>query len=122
MSDIKLGVQLFTLRDKCKNAEDFETTLKFLDSIGCNVIQISAIGDIHPEKVAELVDKYKMDVLGLYIGILFVVIGIGIPAIKYRETLSILETIRLFGFWILIPIILVVVGVLQIVKCLKNGK
>ena len=61
MSDIKLGVQLFTLRDKCKNAEDFETTLKFLDSIGCNVIQISAIGDIHPEKVAELVDKYKMD-------------------------------------------------------------
>ena len=62
MSDIKLGVQLFTLRDKCKNAEDFETTLKFLDSIGCHVIQISAIGDIHPEKVAELVDKYKMDV------------------------------------------------------------
>ena len=62
MSDIKLGVQLYTLRDKCKNAEDFETTLKFLDGIGCNVIQISAIGDIHPEVVAELVDKYKMDV------------------------------------------------------------
>ena len=62
MSDIKLGVQLFTLRDKCKNAEDFETTLKFLDGIGCNVIQISAIGDIHPEIVAELVDKYKMEV------------------------------------------------------------
>ena len=62
MSEIKLGVQLFTLRDKCQNAEDFETTLKFLDSIGCNVIQISAIGDIHPEIVGELVDKYKMDV------------------------------------------------------------
>lgn len=62
MSDIKLGVQLFTLRDKCKTAEDFDTTLNFLDSIGCNVIQISAIGDIHPEKVAEIVDKYKMDV------------------------------------------------------------
>ena len=57
MSDIKLGVQLFTLRDRCKNAEDFETTLKFLQSIGCDVIQISAIGDIHPEIVAELVDK-----------------------------------------------------------------
>lgn len=67
-------------------------------------------------------DKYKMDVLGLYIGILFVVIGIGIPAIKYRETLSILKTIRVFGFWILIPIMLVVVGALQIVKCLKNRK
>ena len=43
MSDIKLGVQLFTLRDKCKTAEDFEPTLKFLQSIGCDVIQISAI-------------------------------------------------------------------------------
>ncbi len=62
MSEIKLGVQLFTLRDKCQNAEDFETTLKFLDGIGCNLIQISAIGDIHPEIVAELVDKYKMEV------------------------------------------------------------
>lgn len=62
MSDIKLGVQLYTLRDKCQNAEDFETTLNFLDSIGCNIIQISAIGDIHPQVVAELVDKYKMDV------------------------------------------------------------
>lgn len=65
-------------------------------------------------------DKHKIDVLGLYIGILFVIIGIGIPAIKYRETLSILETIQVFGFWILIPIMLVVAGVLQIVKCLRD--
>lgn len=62
MSEIKLGVQLFTLRDQCKNAEDFEETLKFLDSIGCNVIQISGIGDIDPEIVAELVKKYNMEV------------------------------------------------------------
>lgn len=62
MDNIKLGVQLYTLREKCKTADDFETTLKFLESIGCNVIQISGIGDIHPETVAELVDKYKMDV------------------------------------------------------------
>ena len=62
MSDIKLGVQLYTLRDQCKDAAGFEETLKLLQSIGCDVIQISAIGDIHPEIVAELVDKYKMDV------------------------------------------------------------
>ncbi len=62
MSEIKLGVQLFTLRDKCKTAEDFEETLKFLDSIGCHVIQISAIGDIDPEIVGELVKKYNMEV------------------------------------------------------------
>ena len=53
MSEIKLGVQLFTLRDKCQTAEDFEETLKFLQSIGCNVIQISAIGPIDPVIVVE---------------------------------------------------------------------
>lgn len=62
MSDIKLGVQLFTLRDKCKDAEGFEETLKFLDSIGCHVVQISGIGDIDPQVVADLIEKYNMEV------------------------------------------------------------
>lgn len=62
MSEIKLGVQLFTLRDKCQNAEDFEETLKFLQSIGCNVVQISAIGPIDPVVVGDLVKKYNMEV------------------------------------------------------------
>lgn len=62
MSDIKLGVQLYTLRNQCKDAEGLEKTFKFLQSIGCNVIQISGIGDIAPETVAELVKKYDMDV------------------------------------------------------------
>lgn len=62
MKDIKLGVQLYTLREQCKNAEGLEETFKFLDSIGCNVIQISGIGDIAPHTVEELVDKYSMEV------------------------------------------------------------
>ncbi len=62
MSNIKLGVQLFTLRDHCQNAEDFEKTLKFLNEIGCNVIQISAVGPIDPVVVGELVKKYNMEV------------------------------------------------------------
>ncbi len=62
MSQIKLGVQLFTLRDHCQTAEDFEKTLKFLNEIGCNVIQISAIGPIDPVVVGELVKKYNMEV------------------------------------------------------------
>ena len=62
MSEIKLGVQLFTLRDKCKDAEGFEETLKFLDSIGCHVVQISGIGDIDPQVVADLIKKYNMEV------------------------------------------------------------
>ncbi|MBQ4338403.1 MAG: sugar phosphate isomerase/epimerase [Clostridia bacterium] len=62
MSNIKLGAQLYTLRDYIKTYEDCEETFKFLNSIGINVIQISGIGPIEPEKVAYLVDKYNMDV------------------------------------------------------------
>ena len=60
-------------------------------------------------------DKLKIDVLGMYVGVLFVAIGLGFIAIKY-------ENIQTFGFWILIPILLVAAGVFQIIKCLKNGK
>lgn len=62
MSSIKLGAQLYTLRDYIKTYEDCETTFKYLNSIGINVIQISGIGPIEPEKVAYLVEKYNMDV------------------------------------------------------------
>lgn len=46
MSDIKLGAQLYTLRDYIQNYEDAEKTFAYLDSIGLNTIQISAIGPI----------------------------------------------------------------------------
>lgn len=62
MSDIKLGAQLYTLRDYIQNYEDAEKTFAYLDSIGINTIQISGIGPIEPEKVEYLVDKYNMDV------------------------------------------------------------
>lgn len=62
MGSIKLGAQLYTLRDYIKTYEDCEKTFAYLNSIGINVIQISAIGPIEPEKVAYLVDKYNMDV------------------------------------------------------------
>lgn len=65
-------------------------------------------------------DKFKVDMLGLYVGVLFIAIGIGIPAFKYTDTLSLAETVKSFGFWLIIPIILVVAGMLQIIKCLRS--
>lgn len=62
MREIKLGVQLFTLRDYCQTIEDFEETLKMLQSIGCDVVQISGIGSFDPEVKAELIEKYNMTV------------------------------------------------------------
>jgi sugar phosphate isomerase/epimerase len=58
----KIGIQLYTLRDYIKTYEDTEKTFEFVKGLGTNVIQISGIGPIEPEKVAHLVDKYGMDV------------------------------------------------------------
>ena len=55
-------------------------------------------------------ERCKVDVLGLYIGILFVAIGIGIIAMIYRQK---------FGLWITIPILMIGAGVVQIIKCIK---
>lgn len=62
MNSIKLGAQLYTLRDFIKTYEDCEATLKYLNGIGINVIQISGIGPIPAERVAYLCEKYNMDV------------------------------------------------------------
>ena len=58
-------------------------------------------------------EHYKVDVLGLYIGILFVVIGIGVIAMIYNQN---------FGLWIVLPVMMIGAGVLQIIKCIKNKK
>lgn len=58
-------------------------------------------------------ERCKVDVLGLYIGILFVAIGIGIIAMIYRQK---------FRLWIIIPILMIGVGVVQIIKCIRNKK
>ena len=63
VSEIKIGVQLFTLRDYIKNYEDTDNTLAYLkNDIGVDVVQISAIGDFPAEQHAELVKKYDLDV------------------------------------------------------------
>ncbi len=43
-----LGVQLYTLRDCCKNPDDFADTLSYVKSLGCDLVQISGIGKDEP--------------------------------------------------------------------------
>ena len=69
-----------------------------------------------------LFDKVKIDVLGTYIGFVFVIIGIGIFLIQNGTTMSLLETIKNMKFWVLIPIMFVVIGMFQIIKCLLVKK
>ena len=63
-------------------------------------------------------DKVKINVIGVYIGIVFVIVGIGIIAFQNGTTSSFIETIKYMGFWILIPIMFIVIGIIQTVKCL----
>ena len=67
-------------------------------------------------------DKFKVDILGTYIGFLFFIIGIGIILFQTGTTTSLIETIKSFGLWILIPIMFIIVGIIQIVKCLLKKK
>lgn len=59
---LKQGIQLYTVRDYIKNYEDADETFAFIKGFGCDVIQISGIGSIEPQKVKELVEKYEFDV------------------------------------------------------------
>ncbi len=57
-----LGIQLYTLRDFCQNAQDFDDILAYLSSLGVCDVQISAIGPIDAEIQKEILDKYNMKV------------------------------------------------------------
>ena len=56
-------------------------------------------------------DKCKIDILGLYAGVFFVIFGGGFIVMLLKQE---------FRFWILIPALMVLAGVVQIVKCFRK--
>lgn len=67
-------------------------------------------------------DKFKIDVVGTYIGIVFLIIGIGIIVLQNGSTMSFIETVKSFSLWILIPFMFIIVGIIQVIKCLNLTK
>ena len=63
-------------------------------------------------------DKTKINVLGLYIGIVCIILGIGIITIQFGEGASLMSVIKQMRFWILVPIIFIATGIFQVIKCL----
>lgn len=59
MNKPKLGIQLYTLRDFCQNAEDFDDILSYLENLGVKDVQISAIGPIEPEIQRDILTKHN---------------------------------------------------------------
>ncbi len=59
---IKVGIQTYTIRDYCKTIEDIDKTLAELASWGVKDIQISGIGKVDWNELADTVKKYGMNV------------------------------------------------------------
>lgn len=63
-------------------------------------------------------DKVKIDVVGTYIGFVMLIVGVGIIVFQTGTTSSFIETIQIMGFWFLIPVLFIGIGIFQIIKCL----
>ena len=59
-------------------------------------------------------DKVKIDVLGLYAGAVIAVIGMGFLLLICTEPVS------SYGLWVIIPILMIVAGIYQVIKCIRN--
>lgn len=63
-------------------------------------------------------DKVKIDVIGTYVGVVLLIVGIGIILFQNGTTSSFIETVKSMGFWFLIPLLFIIVGAIQTIKCL----
>ena len=61
-------------------------------------------------------EKSKVDVLGIYAGAVIAIIGISFIPLMCKAPMSSV------GLWIIIPILMVVAGIYQVIKCIKNKK
>lgn len=57
-----MAIQLYTLRDFIKTAEDFDATLARLSAMGVRDVQISGIGDIPAETQRDILQKHGISV------------------------------------------------------------
>lgn len=59
---MKLGAQLYSLRQFTQTYEDLDTTFAKIKQIGYDVVQVSGIGPISAEQVAELSKKHALPI------------------------------------------------------------
>lgn len=58
MAEPIMGIQLYTLRDHIRTAEDFDKTLERLAKLGVKDVQISGIGDVPACEVRDILKKH----------------------------------------------------------------
>lgn len=62
MVDITLGVQLYTLREFGKTPEGIEDIFKKVSAMGYETVQVSGLGSIEPERLAEISKQYNLPI------------------------------------------------------------
>lgn len=58
---MKIGAQLYTVRDFCRTPEDLENTLKKCSEIGYRSVQLSGICEVDPSLLRGWLDKYGLE-------------------------------------------------------------
>lgn len=70
MMDRRIGAQLYTVRDLCKTAADYERTIERLAKIGYKTVQVSGVGaDITAAELKRVNDKFGMEVICTHKGL-----------------------------------------------------
>ena len=57
---MEIGIQFYTLREFCKNLENFDETLKKVADIGYKNVQISGTCEFEPDWLKEKLDNYGL--------------------------------------------------------------
>lgn len=57
---MKLGAQLYTVRDYTNNLKDFEETLKKISEIGYEYVQVSGTCDYNSKWLRDMLKKYNL--------------------------------------------------------------
>lgn len=65
-------------------------------------------------------DNMKINIMQLYFGFTFLIIGIGFILFQNGTTSSFLGTVKSLGIWMIIPVLFIILGSVEIIKCLHS--
>jgi len=63
---MKIGVQMYTVRDHLKTEEQIESTLRKIKAIGYNMVQLSGLGPCDIDRLAGWIKELGMEVCGTH--------------------------------------------------------